>query len=200
MSDHSTQNAPSDRLLRTLASVPVSSSILDLGCGAGHHTEAVLRLGFPVHATDVRSGAIESARERVRTLVDDETAETCVRRWPLAELDAIDETFDWVIGTEPEAYLDSDSDLVSLFDRVERLLTPGGWFYLTLPTTGDGSETPSTNGRQSLAGTDGWEPEALEADRIDTSLVESRAPQRVDEHGRKRVHAIYRRVEGNGPA
>lgn len=188
---------PSDRLLRTLAAVPVASSILDLCCGGGEHTEALLRLGFPVHACDPRSEAVRETRNRVRALLDGDTAEKCVRSASLDDLDEIDISFDWVVGSHPEAFFDSDDELVHLLSAVRSLLVPGGWFYLILPASVHSNGSTSTNGQSSKQRDDGWSASELKVDRLDTSLVEARSPERVEEHGTARIHAIYRRVEAS---
>lgn len=185
----------SNRLLRTLAAVPVSSSILDLGCGAGEHTEAFLRLGFPVHACDPRREAVQSARDRVRSLVDGETAMRCVQRASLNDLGDLDATFEWVIGSQPEAYIDSETGLDVLFGAVEPVLSPGGWLYLTLPAVTDERSPASENGPAEDHARTGWSVEQLATDRLETALVESRPPERVDERNSTRIHAVYRRTE-----
>lgn len=189
--------APSDRLLRTLAAVPVSSPVLDLGCGAGQHTEALLRLGFPVHACDPRPDAVRETRARVQELVDEETAHSCVQEAALGALDALDVSFDWVVASRPEAFLGSASDLKVLLERGGRLLEPGGWLYLTVPAREDREEGGPPG--DSCALDDGglrFSASDLDVGRLDTELAESRAPERVEENGEVRIHAIYRRVTG----
>lgn len=188
--------APSDRLLRTLAAVPVSSPILNLGCGEGRHTEALLRLGFPVHACDPRPEAVQETRGVVRDLVDAETAETCVQQTSLQELGDLDATFDWVIADRTEALVESTADLETLLGKSHELLAPGGWVYLTVPATVEASDEAAFEG-------DGppfrFSPADLEVETLDTPLVESRSPWRVKENGEVRIHALYRRVKRSAP-
>lgn len=184
---------PSDRLLRTLAAVPVSSSVLDLGCGSGRYTEAFLRLGFPVHACDPRPAAVGETRTRIRELIDEDTAETCVGEATLDGLDGLDATFNWVIGDEPEAFLKDKEDLTTLLQKVESLLSPGGYFYLTLPASA-GTDPASS---EDLDFT--WSAQELDVDDLDTTLVESRPPDQVEGDDRVRLHAIYRRVIAQVP-
>ena len=200
MSSRRAPAPPSDRLLRTLAAVPVSSSVLNLGCGSGRHTEALLRLGFPVHACDPRPGAIEDTRAVVRDLVDEETAQSCVQNRSLEALDEIDATFDWVIADRTEAFVDSAAALESLLRKGHDLLSPGGWLYLTVPAVPESeaeSGTSPPQERDDVAIL--FAPTDLEAPKLDTNLVESREPSRVAEHGETRVHALYRRVERPAP-
>lgn len=194
MSFQQTPDAPSDRLLRTLAAVPVSSSVLDLGCGAGRHVEALLRLGFPIHACDPRPAAIRDARTRVRALVDDETAQSCVQQRSLEALDALEETFDWIIADRTEAYLDAAADLQALLKKSHVLLEPGGWLYLTVPAAPEEQDPDGPASLPSFSTSD------LEVESLDVDLAASRSPARVEEHGESRVHAVYRRVQAQAPA
>lgn len=191
----------SDRLLRTLASVPVSSSMLHVGCGAGRHTEALLRLGFPVHACDPRPEAVQTTRAVVRELVDDETAESCVQQRSLQALDTLDETFDWVIVDRTEALVDSPTQLEVLLRKAHGLVSPGGWTYLMAPAAPDGSDELAASEAAQGRDDDGIRVHSsdLEAEALDTDLVESRPPSRVHENNAERIHAVYRRVKRSGP-
>lgn len=102
---------PSDHLLRTLAAVPVTSTILDLGCGYGRHTVPLLRLGFEVQACDENEAAVRVARERTAPLVDGERADSRVRVASLSTLDYPDTAFDWIVAYRPEAYVASEAGL-----------------------------------------------------------------------------------------
>ena len=184
----------SDELLRTLAAVPVSSPVLNLGCGAGHHTEALLRLGFPVHACDPRPEAVQDTRAVVRELVDEETAQTSVQQLSLSTLDDLEATFDWVIADRTEALVSSTADLETLLSKAHDLLAPGGWVYLTVPAAPDTeSDDAPTASRDDVAIR--FAPADLDAQALDISLVESRSPSRVEENGEVRIHALYRRVK-----
>lgn len=193
-------DTPSDTLLRTLASVPVSTPILNLGCGPGHHAEALLRLGFPMHATDPRPQAVEATRAVVRELVDEETAHSCVRKASLQELEALDATFDWIIADRTEAYLDTPADLDALLARARSLLAPGGWLYLTVPArpaADDGEEEPPAEGFDDVANL--FAPADLQAPTANNNLLESQSPDRIREHGETRLHGLYRRVKPTAP-
>ncbi|WP_158705035.1 class I SAM-dependent methyltransferase [Salinibacter altiplanensis] len=184
----------SDQLLRTLAAVPVSSPVLDLGCGAGDHTGALLRLGFPVHACDPRPEAVEDTQAVVRDLVDEETAETCVQQLSLQGLDELEATFDWVIADRTEALIDSPADLATLLNKSQSLLAPGGWVYLTVPATTDApGKVPHDDTVTRFA------PADLDTDALNIALVESQSPSRVEENGEARVHALYRHVKRPTP-
>lgn len=179
---------PSHHLLRTLASVPVSSSVLDLGCGHGRHTEPLLRLGFPVHACDPDPSAVKATREAVTSLVGEETAETCVQERPLSGLDAIDESFDWIVADRVERYADSPEDLTTLFRAAKDLLSPGGWLFVTVPTAEAGEDTWTIGEEQ------------LDACRTEAGLEIASEPSTIDEADPPRLRALYRRVEPETPA
>ncbi len=182
--------APSDHLLRTLAAVPVSSQILDFGCGAGRHTEPLLRLGFPVHACDPRPEAVEVTRERVQDLIGEGSVETTVQVTPLDAIEYPDDTFNWIIADRVETYATSKAELQTVFEESRRLLKPGGWLYVTVPASPD----------DHVDGT-GFSIEIMETLRENADLVQAAEPERIAEDGTApRLRAIYRCVEPQTPA
>lgn len=187
---------PSDHLLRTLAAVPVSSEILDLGCGLGRHTEALLRLGFPVHACDPRTEAVEATRSKITDLLEQGDVETVVQVAPLDALDYPDATFDWVVAVDAETYVTDEEDLRTVFEESRRLLKPGGWLYVTLPAEAEegGAIDPTSEGPVRFT------QEAIERQRRAADLAEASEPTRVEEEQTSRLRAIYRRVEPHTPA
>jgi SAM-dependent methyltransferase len=198
MSSTPPTDAPSDQLLRTLASVPVSTPVLNLGCGSGRHAEALLRLGFPMHACDPRADAVRDTRAVVRELVDDETAQSCVRQTALEALGDLDATFDWVIADRTEAYLDAPANLESLLRRISPLLNPGGWLYLTVPAAPEEGGPEATQGLDDVAIL--FAPADLEGPTLDIPFMEVQAPERVEENQEIRLHALYRRVKRPAPS
>jgi len=199
---------PSDDLLRTMAAVPVESSVLDLGCGDGRHTEALLRLGFPVHACDLRPDAVDTTRRRVEELIDRETAERCVQAASLEDLRDRGERFNWVVAYEAELYATTTEKLQSLLSATRHLLKPGGWVYLTVPAHpadltsqeqagGDGSPTPNSPTAEASAESapaGAFRMSTLAEQRKTAGLAEAQEAE-VIEDDRPRVHVIYRRVE-----
>lgn len=203
MSVCQSRESPSDHLLRTLAAVPVSSQILDLGCGNGRHTAPLLRLGFPVHACDPRPEAIEATRHNVRGLVEEGSVESCVQEATLDTIDYPEGSFDWVVAERAEIFVATDEDLRRLFEQSQHLLKPGGWLYVAVPASSKGREEASTTQRDPTG--EGGRPgpsftiEEMEAHRRETSLVEASRPTRVRDLEVPRIRAIYRRVEPHTP-
>lgn len=191
------RRSPSDHLLRTLAAVPVSSEILDLGCGRGRHTEALLRLGFPVHACDPRPEAVEATRATIADLLEQGEVETVVQVAMLDAMDYSDATFDWIVAVEAETYASTEDDLRVLFEEARRLLKPGGWFYLSLPTVEEEGAPPELGVDASAR----FNEDTIERQRRAADLAEASAPSRVDGQGEmpSRIRAIYRRVEPHTP-
>lgn len=182
---HTEPAAPSDHLLRTLAAVPVSSQILDFGCGFGRHTEPLLRLGFPVHACDPRPDAVEATRGRVHDLIGENSVETMVQVTPLDGVDYPEETFNWIVADRAETYATSKEELQTVFEEGRRLLKPGGWLYVTVPASPD----------DHVDGT-GFSIEIMETLRKNADLAEATEPERVEEvESGPRLRAIYRCVE-----
>lgn len=190
----SPDSPPSDTLLRTLASVPVSSSVLDLGCGEGRHTVPLLRLGFPVHACDPEPSAVQGTRAAIAPLVGTDTAQTCVQACPLDDLSAIDETFDWIVCDRAERYAGSTSELKTLFSAAHTLLTPGGWLFVTVPAPPESSQGGTVETDRVR-----FSEEDLEAVRRAAGFSLAREPSHVDESP-PRLRALYRRVDPEVPA
>lgn len=186
---------PSDHLLRTLAAVPVSSEILDLGCGRGRHTEALLRLGFPVHACDPRAEAVEATRSEIADLLEQGEVETVVQVAPLDALDYPDATFDWVVAVDAETYVADEEDLRTVFEESRRLLKPGGWLYVTLPAAAEEKEATEPSGESPVRFT----KEVLDRQRRAADLAEASEPTRVEKGQTSRLRAIFRRVEPHTP-
>jgi SAM-dependent methyltransferase len=184
--------SPSDHLLRTLASVPVSSSVLDLGCGQGRHTEPLLRLGFPVHACDPEPAAVDATRTAIAPLVGEDTAETCVQTRPLSELASLDESFDWIVGDRAERYATTPDELTRLLEAARALLSPGGWLFVTVPTAASNEDADASSG---LVVSEAQ----LERCRDEAGLEVANAPSQIDEPASPRLRALYRRVDPKTP-
>lgn len=181
---------PSDHLLRTLAAVPPSCNILEVGCGEGHHTEALLRLGFPVHACAVDADAVAATRERITDLVGAETAATCVQQVAPDGFDTYPaDAFHWIIAHTPTGYLPAAAPLEDWLADLRRLLIPGGWLYLALSAA-----NPAANGTAAPH----LRPEQLTTHADAVGLAPAEQATSVDEHGRPLVRAIFRLPPAGG--
>lgn len=175
---------PSDHLLRTLAPVPPSCNILEVGCGDGHHTEPLLQLGFPVHACAVDERSVRVTRERVTALVGEETAQTCVQQVAPDGFAAYpDDAFHWIVAHTPDGYLDGTDRLTDWARTMRRLLIPGGWLYLVLA-----QPDPATNGVSTTAPT----PERVTTRVVEAGLAPAEAAAETEEEGRPLVRGIFR--------
>jgi len=184
---------PSHHLLRTLAAVPVSNSVLDLGCGHGRHTEPLLRLGFPVHACDPRPAAVESTRERVQDLVDGDVT-ACVQVSSLEDVGALDASFNWIVADRAEVFLSTREDLTTLFKTARHLLVPGGWLFFTLPAEPD--EQSAVSQRDPVRG---FSEPRVDAARDDAGLAVAQELDRIETGEGGRWRGLYRRVEPDTP-
>lgn len=123
--------APSDHLLRTLAAVPPGARVLDLGCGAGRHTEPVARLGFDVWAVDPDGAHVEAARARLAAVVG---ADEAARRATRGGLDALgypDAYADWAVMAPVP---DEAGARAAALAEAARTLRPGGWIWVEAPS------------------------------------------------------------------
>ena len=172
----------SDHLLRTLAAVPPSGRVLDLGCRDGAHASALAALGFDVWACSPDAAAVEAAREALAGPLGEEEAR---RRATTAHSDALgypDAFFDWVIARQAAP---TRTELRAVLEEARRVLKPGGWVWVTADETVWGG---------------GVQPEALTVVALEARLALSeRASTEVDE-GRPAFRGIYRRVERDTPA
>ena len=95
--------------------------VLDLGCGAGDLSIALLRRGARVTAVDLSPGMVAVARERIRLEVGDdaevELYDAAIEALPLA-----DDAFDLAVGRFVLHHL----DLPIASAEIARVLVPGG--------------------------------------------------------------------------
>lgn len=185
----------SDHLLRTMASIPVESRVLDLECGEGRYTVPLLRLGFDVYACDHVEQHVAEARERIEEAADGE-----VQRVTLARPHALgypDAFFDWVVTMRLLQEGSSWDELLEALEEARRVLAPGGWLYVLAPAVVPGAhpneEAAGYAGDSGLA--PAFTPETLESLAHEAGFVTAEAPASVDESDVPQLHAIYRRVE-----
>lgn len=120
-------------LTRFLAALPPAARILELGCGAGHHAEAMLAAGFDVDATDGSPELAALAAQRlgrpVATLL-------------FHQLDAV-EVYDAVWAHACLLHVPR-RELAGVLRRVWLALKPGGLFAASY-------KTGEADGRDKLA-------------------------------------------------
>jgi SAM-dependent methyltransferase len=173
----------STHLLRTLAAVHVESRILDLGCGEGHHAEALARLGFDVYACERDDESIDTTRHRVAGVFGEAEAERRVTVARPGALGYADEFFDWVVahGTYDEA--ESAAELKDMLAETRRVLKNGGWVFVAF--------------RRNLAGPY-LSPETLVKLFAEAGLALAENPAE-DDDGEPVLRAIFRKVDATTP-
>jgi SAM-dependent methyltransferase len=110
--------APSARLVGFMGLLPAGGAVLELGCGAGNHSAAMLAAGFAVHPTD---GSPEMAAVASRRL--GRPVETML----FHELDA-QEAYDGVWASACLLHAPRD-ELSGILARIHRALKSAGVFY-----------------------------------------------------------------------
>ncbi|MEM2001675.1 MAG: class I SAM-dependent methyltransferase [Candidatus Methanomethylicaceae archaeon] len=96
------------------------TTVLDLGCGAGHHAMKLAQSGARVYAVDLSAGMVREARRRVKiTGLEDRVT---VMEMSAEELGFADEFFDVVFGHSVLHH----TDLASTRQQVYRVLRRGG--------------------------------------------------------------------------
>jgi SAM-dependent methyltransferase len=110
--------APSMRLIDFLGLLPPAGSILELGCGSGHHSAEMLARGFTVRVTDGSSEMAEIASRRLNHPVE---------AMLFDELDE-HEAFDGVWASACLLHAPRN-ELAGILTRIHRALKADGVFY-----------------------------------------------------------------------
>lgn len=191
---------PSDHLLRTFGAVPVSSRVLDLGCGHGRHTDPLARLGFDVYACDNSPEAVGDARTLLENSIGGEEA---TKRVSVSQLDALgypDDFFDWVVAYGSLSRLETRDDMLGVLEEAHRVIRPGGWIYIVAPALPDHAAESEDRG---YAGDSGLEPSftprTLDELLREAGFVAAEPPSIAAEGDERKVRAIYRRMEADTP-
>lgn len=191
---------PSHHLLRTLASIPLQSRILDLECGAGRRAEALVALGFDVYACDARDTAVVEARGRLAGQLGADDAERRVTPARPEALGYPDAFFDWVVAFEPFREVHTEETLLDCLRETLRVLKDGGWVYLALPAVEEEALLDDAAGYAGDSGLDlTFTAETLGRVMAAAGFEEAERPRRLDEGDRPLLHAIYRRVSEHTP-
>jgi SAM-dependent methyltransferase len=127
------------QLIRFLALLPAAASILELGCGAGADSAAMLARGFDVHPTD---GSPEMADQASRRL--GRPVETLL----FHDLDRV-EAYDGVWANACLLHVPRHQ-LKHILALIWRALKPGGYFYASYKTGDTNGRAGSTDGRDTL--------------------------------------------------
>ncbi|HEY0937091.1 MAG TPA: class I SAM-dependent methyltransferase [Trebonia sp.] len=101
------------------AGARAGAPVLEVGCGTGQLTSALLPFGFALTAIDIGTSMIEVARERA-------AAGVTFRVASFEDLDAAPASFDLVISGAAFHWIDPGVR----FRQAARLLRPGGWLAL----------------------------------------------------------------------
>jgi tRNA (cmo5U34)-methyltransferase len=114
-----------------VASTPNITRILDIGCGAGNNTIRLLReysKPFDCDLNDLSHNMLCRARDRVSR---ETTGSVTLLEGDFRTSDLSDGSYDVVIAAAVLHHLRDDSDWVSAFTKVFKLLRPGGSFWIT---------------------------------------------------------------------
>jgi SAM-dependent methyltransferase len=122
----------SKALTAFLALIPKGGSVMDLGCGTGRDTQAILDAGFKVTAIDGSAEMAAEAHKRTGHLV------TVL----LFEDLSFDRVFDGIWASASLLHVPR-AGLPDVLKRVHAALKPGGWLEA-------GFKTGGTEGRDSL--------------------------------------------------
>jgi tellurite methyltransferase len=113
---------PRAQLLEVLDTFAHPGQAVDLGCGAGIDTAAMLDRGWSVFATDAESEAIERLRRRVGDAYGDRLR---VEQAPMEDVALPQADLVWasysLFFCEPERFAE-------VWDRIRHAVAPGGWF------------------------------------------------------------------------
>lgn len=109
-------------------------SILEMGCGIGDLTWALVDCAEKIVGVDVSSQAIESAKQResLWRLSKEQAARVEFKPMSAVQLDFADHSFDYALSTSMVEHLHPD-DLLSHFREVKRILQPDGKYLIWCP-------------------------------------------------------------------
>ncbi|PWJ43655.1 Methyltransferase domain-containing protein [Quadrisphaera granulorum] len=111
------------RQVLALAGPGLGRTAIDLGCGAGVETRALLAAGWRVHAID---SAPDTRAVVTRTAADQDLSRLTIHHAPFADLDALPEA-DLVYAGYSLPYCDP-SAFPRVWAAIRGALRPGGWF------------------------------------------------------------------------
>lgn len=114
-----------------VASTPTIHRVLDVGCGAGNNTiklRQVYERDFAADLLDLSKPMLARADQRVRSAGVSE-----IRLWQtdFRDADLPDESYDVILAAAVFHHLRDDADWRNAFEKIYRLLAPGGSVWIT---------------------------------------------------------------------
>jgi ubiquinone/menaquinone biosynthesis C-methylase UbiE len=109
-------------------------SILELGCGSGDLTYALVDHGEKIVGTDISANAVELAllRQKLWSLRGDQIKKIEFKQMSAVQLDFPDAMFDWAVSTSMIEHLHPDDVDIHL-SEVRRVLKAGGHYLIWCP-------------------------------------------------------------------
>lgn len=132
-----------DLIAKTISSVnPVSSNILDIGCGAGNYSIRISSLLPKVNFTliDLSENMLCKAEERLSQITSGKIKTLCT---DIRDIVLEENFFDAVVAGTSLHHLREDDQWHSVFSKVYKSLKPGGSFWISDLIVHD---TPEVNG------------------------------------------------------
>jgi ubiquinone/menaquinone biosynthesis C-methylase UbiE len=107
---------------------------LELGCGSGDLTYALVDHGEKIVGTDISAKAVElaSLRKKLWSLRDDQIKKIELKQMSAVQLDFPDAMFDWAVSTSMIEHLHPDDVDIHL-SEVRRVLKAGGHYLIWCP-------------------------------------------------------------------
>jgi SAM-dependent methyltransferase len=162
------------RLARAGAFGPPGSTVLDAGCGTGHHAVMLARLGYRVTGIDIVSEAIRRGRE----LATSEGVEADLIVGDATDLAALDATFDASLDVGLFHAL-SDGDVERYVAGLATVVRPGGTALVVCWSDrnpfGFGPRRVTRRAlRQAFRWATGWRVRSIEEEELETRLPTAR--------------------------
>jgi SAM-dependent methyltransferase len=161
--------------------------VLDLGCGPGRHTVALVRLGFDVYACTAAPADVEAARAVVREAVGEAVGEAAAARVTAARPAALgypDDYFDWVVACGAYDEAAGPDVLAEMVEETRRVMRPGGWVWVAL--------------RASVVGA-GAAPADLTRLFEAAGFALAERPVEDEADGERLLRGVYRKVDAHTP-
>ncbi len=106
-----------------------NAKVLDLGCGVGRHTIYFASIGYDVCAMDLSEEAVNSTKKWLK----EEGLKAEVTKGKMTKLNYPDNYFDLVLAYNV-IYHAFKHDVIKTIAEINRVLKPGGYFYVTILT------------------------------------------------------------------